>query len=156
MVKAYVLVVDDDKGIVETFKTILEQNGYKVDTAQSGREAIEKSKKNYYDLALLDIKLPDMEGTQLLLEMRDTFPKMVKIMITGYASLQNAVDSLNYGAHAYIMKPIKPDELLKVVEKKLEEKREAEKITEEKVVKWIETRVAKATQEEDTDERQQK
>ena len=97
-----------------------------------------------------------MEGTKLLLEMRDTLPKMVKIMVTGYASLQNAVDSLNCGAHAYIMKPVKPDELLKVVEKKLEEKGEAEKITEDKVVKWIQTRVAKATQEEDTDERQQK
>jgi DNA-binding response OmpR family regulator len=148
MAKAYVLVVDDDEGIRETLKLILEENGYKVDTAKSGKEAIEKSKKNYYDLALLDIKLPDFEGTKLLIKMRDTTPKMVKIMVTGHASLQNAVEALNYGADAYIMKPVNPEELLKVIEKKLREKKEAEKITEEKIVKWIETRASKVGREE--------
>ncbi|MCS7096650.1 MAG: response regulator [Candidatus Bathyarchaeota archaeon] len=154
MAKAYVLVVDDDKGIRETLKVILEENGYKVDMAKSGKEAIEKSKKNYYDLALLDIKLPDMEGTELLRKMRDFVPKMVKIMVTGHATLQNAVDSLNYGADAYIMKPVNPEELLSVIEKKLDERKQAEKVTEEKVVKWIETRVSKALAEESPHEEQ--
>lgn len=75
---------------------------------------------------------------------------MVKIIFTGYASLKNAVDALNYGADAYVMKPVKPEELLKLIEKKLEEKKEAEKITEEKIVKWIETRAAKACKVEET------
>jgi DNA-binding response OmpR family regulator len=143
MKRAYVLVVDDDEGIRETLKLILEENGYKVDIAENGREAIEKSKKNYYDVALLDIKLPDIEGTRLLIKMRDAVPKMIKIMVTGRASLQNAVEALNYGADAYIMKPVNLKELLRVIDEKLKEKREAEKMTEEKVVQWIETRVSK-------------
>ncbi|MEM1539196.1 MAG: response regulator [Candidatus Bathyarchaeia archaeon] len=147
MVKAYVLVVDDDDDIRETMKVILEENDYKVDTAKSGEEAIKKSKENYYDATLLDIKLPDFEGTKLLLKMKDTTPKMVKIMVTGYATLQNAVEALNYGADAYIIKPVNPEELLKVLEEKLKEKREAEDVTEEKIAEWIETRVAKAKME---------
>lgn len=141
--KAYVLVVDDDEGILETLSAILGESGYKVDTAKNGKEAVEKSKRNYYDVALLDIKLPDMEGTKLLTKMRETLPKMVKIIITGYATLQNAVEALNYGADAYIMKPVNPEKLLKVIDEKLEAKKEAEKITEEKVTKWIETRVSR-------------
>lgn len=148
MKKAYILVVDDEEGIRETLKAILEENGYKVDTAENGEEAIEKSKKNYYDAALLDIKLPDIEGTKLLTRMKETLPKMVKIMITGYASLQNAIEALNYGADAYIMKPVNPEELLRVIEEKIEAKKEAEKITEEKIVKWIETRASIIEREE--------
>jgi len=135
--------VDDDKSIRETLSAILEESGYEVETAENGKEAIEKSKRNYYDVALLDIKLPDMEGTKLLIKMRDTLPKMVKIMVTGYASLENAVEALNYGADAYIMKPVNPEELLKVIDEKLKAKKEAEKMTEEKVAKWIETRASK-------------
>jgi len=152
MKRAYVLVVDDDEGIRETLKLILEENGYKVDIAENGREAIEKSKKNYYDVALLDIKLPDIEGTKLLIKMRDAVPKMIKIMVTGRASLQNAVDALNYGADAYIMKPVNPKELLRVIDEKLKEKREAEKMTEEKVVQWIETRISKVERKMDREE----
>lgn len=147
MVRAYVLVVDDDEGVRKAMKMILEDNGYKVDTAESGKEAVELSRENYYDVALLDIKLPDIDGTKLLVKMKDTVPKMVKIMVTGHASLQNAVEALNYGADAYIMKPVNPEELLRMIEQKLREKREAEGITEEKIVKWIETRAAKARKE---------
>ena len=143
MKKAYILVVDDEETIRETIRIILEENGYKVDTAKNGVEAIEKSKRNYYDVALLDIKLPDIEGTKLLTKMKDTVPKMVKIMVTGYASMENAIKALNYGADAYITKPVSPDELLKVIDEKLRAKREAEVLTEEKVAKWIETRASK-------------
>jgi len=143
MKKAYILVVDDEETIRETIRIILEENGYKVDTAKNGVEAIEKSKRNYYDVALLDIRLPDIEGTKLLTKMKDTVPKMVKIMVTGYASMENAIEALNYGADAYITKPVSPDELLKVIDEKLRAKREAEVLTEEKVAKWIETRASK-------------
>lgn len=147
MKKAYILVVDDEETIRETLRIILEENGYKVDTAKNGAEAIEKSKTNYYDLALLDIRLPDIEGTKLLTKMKDTVPKMVKIMVTGYASLENAIEALNYGADAYITKPVSPEELLKVIDEKLKAKKEAEMITEEKVAKWIETRASKIEEE---------
>ncbi|MGQ9460368.1 MAG: response regulator [Candidatus Bathyarchaeaceae archaeon] len=145
MKKASILIVDDDEGILETMSAILEEKGYYTDTAKTGREAIEKSKTNFYNLALLDIKLPDIEGTKLLTEMKETSPKMVQIMITGYASLENAVEALNLGADAYIMKPVDPEKLLKVINEKLKKQREAEKISEKKIAEWIETRARKLT-----------
>lgn len=116
--KAYFLIVDDDEDVGEKLKLILEENGYEIYVAKSGKEAIEKLKKNHYDLALFEIKLPDIEGAQLLTKMKDTTPNMVKIIFTGYASLKNAVDALNYGAYVYVMKPVNPKELLELIEKK--------------------------------------
>ncbi|MEM3018015.1 MAG: response regulator [Candidatus Bathyarchaeia archaeon] len=141
--KKRILVVDDDPDILSSLKSILEFKGYMVDTAVNGREAIEKSKSEYYNLALLDIKLPDMEGTDLLTKMHRTTPKMMKVMLTGYPSLENAVKSLNLGADAYIMKPVKPEVLLKTIEEKLREQSEIESMSEEKVREWMETRLKK-------------
>jgi len=143
MKKANVLIVDDNESILETLSAILEAKGYRTDIAKTGREAIEKSKTNFYNLALLDIRLPDIEGTKLLTKIEETSPRMVKIMITGYASLENAVEALNLGADAYIMKPVDPENLLKVINEKLKEQREAEKMSQEKVTEWIETRARK-------------
>jgi len=68
---------------------------------------------------------------------------MMKVMVTGHATLENAVEALNLGADAFIMKPVKPKELLRVVEEKLKEQEDAEKMSEEKVAEWIEERVRK-------------
>jgi DNA-binding NtrC family response regulator len=141
--KSSILIVEDDANIRETLSTILQQKGYSTDTAKNGQEAIEKSKTKCFNLALLDIKLPDMEGTKLLTLMHEDLPKMVKIMVTGYPSLENAVEALNLGADAYVMKPIKPENLLALIKEKLEKQREAEKMTEGKVTKWIKTRARK-------------
>lgn len=143
MEKKSILIVDDDRDILKSLKDILQSKGYIVGTAETGREAIEKSEDKIYNLALLDIKLPDMEGTELLTKMHRAIPRMMKIMVTGYPSLENAVESLNRGADAYIMKPVDPKNLLKVVEEKLKEQEEAEKMTEEKVAEWIKLRVQK-------------
>jgi DNA-binding NtrC family response regulator len=94
-------------------------------------------------MALLDIKLPDMEGTKLLTLLHETTPKMIKIMITGYPSLENAVEALNQGADSYIIKPVRPEKLLALIEEKLEEQKKAEKMTEDKVTDWIKTRARK-------------
>ncbi len=139
--KASILIVEDDANIRETLNTILQQNGYDTDTAENGREAIQKSKVKFFNLALLDIKLPDIEGTKLLTSMRGTQPKMMKIMVTGYPSLENAVDALNYGADAYVIKPLNPENLLGLIEKKLVEQSQAGKMTQENVTEWIRTRV---------------
>jgi DNA-binding NtrC family response regulator len=138
-----IIVVDDDEIILRGLKNVLELEGYHVDTAETGRNAVEKSKTRYYNLALLDIKLPDIEGTDLLIKMHDIHPKMVKIMVTGFPGLESAVKSLNMGADAYLMKPVKPRELLKVVREKLMAQEDAEKMNQEKVKEWIETRVQK-------------
>jgi DNA-binding response OmpR family regulator len=135
--------VDDDKIILRGLKNVLELEGYHVDTAETGQNAVEKSETCYYNLALLDIKLPDIEGTDLLIKMHDSLPKMVKIMVTGFPGLESAVKSLNMGADAYLMKPVKPRELLKIVREKLMAQEEAEKMNQEKVKEWIETRVRK-------------
>ena len=141
--KPSVLVVEDDANIRVPLSTILQQKGYKTDTAKNGKEAIQKSKAKFYNLALLDIKLPDMEGTKLLTTMHENTPKMVKIMVTGYPSLENAVEALNHGADAYVIKPVKTEKLLALIEEKLEVQRQAEKMTEEKVTEWIKTRARK-------------
>lgn len=134
-----ILVVDDDETVLLVFKEILLSEGYRVDTAETGTEAIEKSKTRYYNLALLDIRLPDMSGTELLTKMHESKPKMVKIMVTGYSSLDYAIEAVNKGADAYLTKPVKPTSLLKVVEEKMKEQEEADRMTEEKVTKYIGT-----------------
>jgi two-component system response regulator PilR (NtrC family) len=135
--------VDDDANIRETISLILEQKGYSTDTAENGKEAMEKAKNKYFNLALLDIKLPDMEGTKLLTMIHETQPRMMKIMVTGYPSLENAVAALNLGADSYVMKPIDPEKLLAVIEEKLEEQNQADQMSEDKVKEWIESRVRK-------------
>ena len=139
--KANVLVVDDEPSIRKVLKAILEEKGHNVETAENGKEAIRKSKTKFYNLALIDIRLPDMEGVKLLTKMKDTTPKMAKIMITGYPSLQNAVEALNKGADAYIIKPLNIDKTLATIEDHLEKQRKAQKMSEENLVEFIETRV---------------
>jgi len=141
--KDRLLIVDDDEAILRNLEKILQLEGYETDIARTGFEAIEKTKTNFYNLALLDIKLPDMEGTELLKRMHETFPKMVKIMVTGYPDLENAIASLNSGADAYLIKPVSVQRLLDVVKQKLAEQKSLEEMTEEKVKEWIETRVRK-------------
>jgi len=137
---ARILVVDDEETIRKSLTVVLGEKGYLVDTAESGREAINKSERLAYDLVLIDIRLPDMDGVQLLTAMRETTPKRVKIIITGYPSLQNAIEAVNKGADGYIVKPIKMDELLTMIKEHLEKQQEARKYTERKVAEFIETR----------------
>ena len=139
--RARILVVDDDESVRRTFAAILEESGYIVDTAESGREAIEKSNKNFYNVALVDIRLLDMEGTKLLAMMKETTPRMVKIVITGYPTLQNAVDAVNMGADAYVLKPPNINELLNTIKERLQKQEEEKSYSEEKVAEFIQRRI---------------
>ena len=142
MEKKRILVIDDDEVVRRNFKAILELEGYNVETAETGKEAIEKSNANFYNLALIDIRLPDMEGTQLLTTMRDTIPKMVKIIVTGYPSLENAKDAVNMSADGYVVKPIMDtDEFLRNIKEHLKKQDEAQRYSEQKVAEYIESRV---------------
>ena len=123
----HILIVDDDAQILEGFKTILETEGFGVDTAESGEEAVRKIKGGAFDVVLLDIKLPGIEGTDVLTVLHEISPNTVKIMMTGFPSLENAIASLKQGADAYIMKPVNPANLLVVVRKKLTERDAYEK-----------------------------
>jgi len=137
---ARILIVDDDESIRKTIEAILKQEKYIVETAANGREAIEKTQVNFYNLALIDIRLPDMEGTKLLASMKDTTPKMVKIIVTGYPTLQNAIEAVNEGADGYILKPMKIDNLLKKIKEHLKKQEKNKKYSEQKVTEFIETR----------------
>jgi DNA-binding NtrC family response regulator len=138
--RARILVVDDDESVRKVLAAILEEKGYVVDTAENGKEAIEKSKTKIYNLALLDIRLPDMEGTELLTAMKETTPKMIKIIMTGYPSLQNAIEAVNKGADAYMLKPLNMDNALRTIKGHLKNQKQAKKYSEQKVTEFIETR----------------
>jgi two-component system response regulator HydG len=117
-----ILIVDDDKSILRTFARILQKNGYEIDVVETGKEALEKADTKKYDLALLDIRLPDMDGTELLAKMKKQLQNTIKIMITGFPSLETGVKALDKGADAYLVKPVKPEELLMLIEEKMKNK----------------------------------
>jgi DNA-binding NtrC family response regulator len=136
-----ILIVDDDESIRKTMKAILEDEGYKVDLAASGKEAVQKTNNAAYNLALLDIRLPDMEGIELLKLMKDSMPRTRKIMVTGYPSMQNAIGALNKNADAYLVKPVDVEKLLDTVKEQLQLQEEERKFSEQKVADFIESRV---------------
>jgi DNA-binding NtrC family response regulator len=128
---------------------VLKDEGYAVDTAGNGNEAIAKSNVSFYNLALIDIRLPDMEGIRLLTAMKETTPKMVKIIMTGYPSLQSAIEAVNRDADAYVLKPFDVDKVLQTIREQFKKQDEAKKYGEEKVAEFVETR-AKMWEEERT------
>jgi diguanylate cyclase (GGDEF)-like protein/PAS domain S-box-containing protein len=107
-----ILIVDDDESARRSLRLIFEKKGYEVETAGTGREAIERAQGRFFNLALLDIRLPDMEGIELLAPLKEMHPDMAVILVTGYASLKTAVQALNDGASGYITKPLNVDEVL--------------------------------------------
>jgi len=138
---ARILVIEDDENIRKVLATILEDEGYKVDLVDTAKKAIEKTKRNFYNIALIDVRLPDMEGIELLTKMKDTTPKMRKIIITGYPTLQNAIQAVNRGADAYIVKPFDMEKVLKTIEEQMKMQKAEEKYSQERVAEFIETRV---------------
>jgi len=120
-----VLVIDDDPSIRTTTAAILENEGYIVDTAENGKEAIEKSNTDIYRVALIDFRLPDMQGTELLTALRETSPKTVKIMVTGYPTLQNTIECVNKHADAYFIKPVDYENLLNTIKSLIQKQQES-------------------------------
>jgi CheY-like chemotaxis protein/predicted transcriptional regulator len=114
-----VLLIDDDETIRKSLSRTLTKEGFSVDTAPDGKQALEKSQLRHYDLALVDIRLPDMEGTKLLKMLKEKTPEIKEIIITGYPSIENAVQAVNDGADAYLIKPINPPDLLAKIREKL-------------------------------------
>ena len=139
--RSRILIVDDDESIRNTVKIILEDEGYSVDLASTGNEAIKMTEKTAYNVALLDIRLPDMEGVELLKLIKDNVPRTRKIMVTGYPSMQNAITALNKNADAYLVKPVDVEKLLNTVKDQLRQQEEEKNFSEMKVAEFIETRV---------------
>ena len=118
-----VLVVDDDEVISQNLKRLLEKSGYLADTAYTGEEALRKIGENHFDLALIDLLLPDMDGLKLLLEVKRISPITAIIIITAFGTIPNAVEAIRRGAADYITKPFRMDELLSTIKKVIEERK---------------------------------
>jgi DNA-binding NtrC family response regulator len=138
---AKILIVDDDENMRKALVAVLEDEGYAVESVDTGKKGIEKTETEFFNLALIDVRLPDMEGIEVLSGMRETSPKIRKIVITGYPTLQNAVAAVNKGANAYIMKPFDVEKMLQTIKEQLKKQEEERKFSERKVVEFIETRV---------------
>jgi DNA-binding NtrC family response regulator len=143
-----ILVIDDEESIRRTVSMTLQRAGYNVDAAENGKQAIEKAAAKFYNLALIDIRLPDMEGTELLTALKETTPKMVKIILTGYPALQNAVTAINKGADAYLIKPVNTDELLRLIKEQLDKQKHETEYSQERVAQFVETRLMELQTEE--------
>ncbi len=117
-----ILIVDDDESIRYILARVLKKEGYIVETAETGEAAVEKSSRQPYDLTLVDLKLPDVDGTALLAKIRSLNSETVIIMLTGYASEQDRRKAMNNGADAYLTKPVKTIELTKLIKQKLQRK----------------------------------
>jgi two-component system sensor histidine kinase UhpB len=121
--KVRILIIDDDNGIRTTLRLILQRVGYDTDEARMGKEALAKVQEKFINLALLDIKLPDIDGVDLIADLKRINPDLVVVMVTGYASLFSAIQALTAGATAYISKPLNMDEVLAVIKQGLEKQR---------------------------------
>jgi DNA-binding NtrC family response regulator len=124
VVIASVLIVDDDSDVRRMLTSILEDEGYSVEAVDNGRESIKTCERLPFDAALVDINLPDVKGTALLHELKRIQPKMVKIIITGEPSVENAVKALYEKADGFITKPFDPQELLNTVRRLITEKKD--------------------------------
>ncbi len=139
--KEKILIVDDDVALQESLVSILENEGYFIETARTGREAEAKVKAGYYNIALLDVRLPDMTGIELLSRINVLAPRTKKLVLTGYPDASSAIRAVNERADAYLVKPFDPVELIALIEEHLNLQREELEYTQEKVLEYIQNRV---------------
>lgn len=128
MAEAKVLVIDDEQTMLDACKQVLSRRGYEVLTALSGEEGLRIAKEARPDIAIVDLKMPGIDGMEVLERLSEIDPSMVKIVITGYATIESAVDAMKRGAYDFLPKPFTPDELRLIVRRGLEKRRlEAER-----------------------------
>jgi DNA-binding NtrC family response regulator len=120
--KMHIMIVDDEKIVRESLYYWFEKAGHAVDTAASGFEALEKLEKVPFDLLFVDIKMPGMDGIELLERVKTDFPDTIVIIITAYGSIESAINAMKKGASDYLLKPFKPDYLSLVMEKVIQQK----------------------------------
>jgi CheY-like chemotaxis protein/anti-anti-sigma regulatory factor len=125
-----VLVVDDEESVRITTAAILEQEGYEVATAESGRDALASAARAHYDLVLTDLRMDDMDGPTLLHELQARHPNVVTVVLTGYASIESSIDALRQGVYDYLVKPCLVEDLKRTVRRALEHREQRMQITE--------------------------
>ncbi len=115
--RAKILCVDDEDVILDSFRKILVLDGYSVDTVNSGPEALNLIKSNHYDFLFTDLKMPEMDGVDVTKAVKSVRPDIDVVIITGYATVETAVECMKIGAMDYVQKPFTEDELLEFVKK---------------------------------------
>lgn len=122
--KGRVLVIDDEAIVRVSCERVLKPVGFEVMVTSRGDEAIELLEKEPYDVVLTDLKMPDMDGLEVLKIIKERWPDIQVIIITGYGTINTAVQAIKMGAYEYIEKPFTPQDILEVVEKAIKEKKE--------------------------------
>lgn len=117
-----ILIVDDDTGVRNMLSLVLNDEGYLVESVENGKKAVKICEKSPFEVALIDIELPDMKGTELLNRLRQMQPKMIRIIITGHPSIESAMRAVNERADGYVLKPFEVTELLEMISRLLTEK----------------------------------
>jgi DNA-binding NtrC family response regulator len=120
--KRSILIIDDNSSILRTMSRLLSREGYVLDTAQTGKEASEKLLTKKFDAALIDVGLGETLGTDLLPMMSKVAPGMLKIVFTGTPMSNDTLDEVNRGADLFLLKPVKPETLIRILEEKLRQK----------------------------------
>jgi DNA-binding NtrC family response regulator len=120
-----ILIVDDEEEVRTLLSSILIDEGYSVETVEKGKQALKICEKILFDVALIDIELPDIKGTELLHRLKTIQPKMVKIIVTGHPSIENAVKAVNDKADGYILKPFDVPLLLETIKRCITDKTNA-------------------------------
>lgn len=117
--KAKILAVDDEKVVLDSFRKILVFSGYNIDTVETGKEALGLIKKYDYDFVFTDLKMPEMDGIEVTKAVKHLRPDIDVIVITGYATIESAIEIMKFGAMDYVQKPFTDDELNEFVNKSL-------------------------------------
>lgn len=136
-----ILVVDDEKGIREGCRRILSAEGYGVDVAENGKAALDMVREKSYDLMLVDLMMPVMGGLELMEQVKQIDPGIIMVVITGFATVETAVEAMKHGAYDYLPKPFTPDQLTAVLNRGLDKRHltlEKEKLREERDQKLLE------------------
>lgn len=128
--RSRILVVDDEENVRITTAAILEQEGYEVDTASDGQEALTKIRTGDPDLVLTDLRMEGMDGSALLQELCTKYPNVVTVVLTGYATIESSIDALRCGVYDYLVKPCVVDDLKLTVRRALEHKQQRTHISE--------------------------
>jgi len=115
-----ILLIDDDETIIAPFQLILQKEGYQVDTASTGRQALEKAGEAEYQMVISDIKLPDVQGIEVAKKIREQYKDTRLIIITGFPNLADSIETIDLGIDEILIKPIKPDELLRAVKESIQ------------------------------------
>lgn len=113
--KSRILLVDDDSTITTSFQMVLQNEGYEVDTASDGRQALERFRQDNYQLIILDIKLPDINGIEVARRIRKHNNEVRLVIVTGYPELEDSIETIELGIEEILLKPVNVEELIHVI-----------------------------------------